>query len=101
MRIIAKKTLREFWEAHHTAANSLNEWYATAKKQDWANPNDVKATFGNASIIANNRVIFNIKGNDYRLVTEISYAYRTIFIIWIGTHAEYDKIDANTIEYDD
>lgn len=78
---------------------SLLDWYDTVKKVDWQTPNDVKATYGNASIVANNRVVFNIKGNDYRLVTEIDYTFQLVFIIWIGTHAEYDKIDVTKIQY--
>ena len=66
----------------------------------WNTLNDVKQTYGNANIVGNDRVVFNIKGNDYRLVTEIDYKYLTVFIIWIGTHKEYDKIDVKTVEYD-
>ena len=99
MRIIAKSTIRDFWLSNPLAEFPLLDWYNTTKKVTWTSPNDVKKTFGNASIVANNRVVFNIKGNDFRLVTEIDYEYQFVFIIWIGTHKEYDKIDVTTIEY--
>ena len=100
MRIIAKGTIRDYWIANPKSEHSLLDWYDTAKNCEWQSPNDVKLTYGNASIIANNRVVFNIKGNDYRLVTEIDYEFQIVFIIWIGTHKEYDKIDVSTVEYD-
>jgi len=99
MRIIAKRTLREYWLMHPPAEFPLLDWYQEASRADWSTPNEVKATYGNASIIANNRVVFNIKGNDYRLITEIDYAFKLVFIIWVDTHAEYDKIDAATVSY--
>jgi mRNA interferase HigB len=101
MRIIAKNTLRNFWTIYPTTEFPLLDWYKTANEIVWKSPNDVKKTYGNASIVANNRVVFNIKGNDFRLVTEIDYAYELIFFIWIGTHKEYDKIDVTTIEYNE
>ncbi|MFN8345670.1 MAG: type II toxin-antitoxin system HigB family toxin [Spirosomataceae bacterium] len=99
MRIIAKSTLRDFWLKHPTAEYPLLDWYNTVRGANWDSPNEVKKTYGSASIVANNRVVFNIKGNTYRLVTEIDYDYQFVFIIWIGTHKEYDKIDVITIEY--
>lgn len=99
MRIIAKSTLRDFWLANPTVEFPLLDWYNMTKGANWSSPNDVKKTYGNASIVANNRVVFNIKGNDYRLVTEIDYDYQFVFIIWIGTHKEYNKIDVTTIDY--
>ncbi len=100
MRIIAKSTIRDFWILHPPAEFPLLDWYNTVKQAEWSSPNDVKQTYGNASIVANDRVVFNIKGNDYRLVTEIDYSFQMVFIIWIGTHKAYDKIDVTTIEYD-
>lgn len=99
MRIIAKGTLRDYWLLNPPAEYPLLDWYDTAKKAAWKSPNEVKATYGNASIVGNSRVVFNIKGNDYRLVTEIDYTYQFVFIIWIGTHKEYDRIDVTTINY--
>lgn len=96
-RIIAKRTLREFWEKHAEAEQYLKTWYDTAKHNEWKTPNDIKNTYANASILKNERVVFNIKGNDYRLVVKFNFDKSWIFIRFIGTHAEYDKIDANTI----
>ncbi len=75
------------------------EWFDEASDTDWNTPNEVKATFGNASILTSTRVIFNIKGNDYRLITHIDFTYKMIFIILIGKHADYDRIDAKSIEF--
>ncbi len=99
MRIIAKSTLRDFWLDNPIAEFPLLDWYNTTKGANWVSPNEVKKTYGNASIVANNRVVFNIKGNAYRLVTEIDYDYQFVFIVWIGTHKEYNKIDVTTIDY--
>ena len=97
MRIIAKRTLREFWEKYNDAEVPLRAWYDRVKIVNWQTPEDVKTSFGNASIIANNRVVFNIKGNHYRLVIYIVYKRKKIFIRFIGNHREYNKIDAKTI----
>ena len=96
-RIIAKRTLREFWEKHSDAEQYLKTWYETAKSSQWTSPNDVKKTYVNASILKDSRVIFNIKGNAYRLIVKFNYERQWAFIRFVGTHAEYDKIDANTI----
>jgi len=97
MRIITKAPLRDFWERHPTAALPLQVWYKDTARATWQNPNDVKAYYGNASIVGNNRIVFNIKGNDFRLVVAINYAAGIVFIRFIGTHTEYDKIDVTTI----
>ncbi len=97
MRIIARSTLREFWEAHAAAEPSLRAWIDDAAQADWQSPTDIKSVYANASIIANNRVVFNIKGNNYRLIVHMRYEIGIIFIRFIGTHAEYDKVDAETI----
>lgn len=100
MRIIALKTLRAFWEgnAHHEDAKDPTlAWYRHAEKADWATPADLKADFGNASILKNGRVVFNIAGNKYRLIVRINYDYRVVYIRFIGTHQQYDQIDANSI----
>ena len=94
MWIIAKRTLRDFWERHPDAEQPLTAWHSIAERADWGSPNAVRATFGHASIIANNRVVFNIKGNDYRLVAHILYHRRRVYIRFVGTHAEYDAINA-------
>jgi mRNA interferase HigB len=97
MRIISRKALRDFWERQPDAEQSLRAWYANAKRADWKTPADVKADYRNASFVANNRVIFNIKGNQYRLIVAINYPYSIVYIRFIGTHEEYDQVDAPTI----
>ena len=94
MRIIAKKILRDFWEIHPDCEQQLKTWYQEAKKADWKNTKDIKQDYPSASFIAGNRVVFNIKGNNYRLIIKINYDYKIVWIRFIGTHAEYDKIDA-------
>lgn len=96
-RIIAKKTLREFWEKHNDAEQYLKTWYQTASNADWKSPKDIKRMYANASVVADNRVVFNIKGNDYRLVVKFNYQRQWAFIRFIGTHKEYDKINSATI----
>jgi len=96
-RIFAKSTLREYWEAHPDAEQYLKTWYDTAINADWHNPADVKQTYSTASILKDNRVVFNIKGNSYRLIAKFNFKKQWIFIRFIGTHSEYNKIDANTI----
>ncbi len=97
MRIISKKTLREFWEIHVDAEQPLRSWHAKVKLAEWKTSNDIKIDYRNASFIANNRVIFNIKGNTYRLVVAINYDFGIIYIRFVGSHEDYDKIDATTI----
>ena len=100
MRIIALSTLKDFWEnnaSHTDATEACLAWYRRALHADWATPADVKQDFKNASILQDGRVIFNIAGNKYRLIVWINYAYRVVYIRFIGTHAQYDKIDAQTI----
>jgi mRNA interferase HigB len=97
MRIISKGPLRDYWEKHPSAALPLQAWYKEAVAASWQSPNDVKAHYRNASIVANSRIVFNIKGNDFRLIVAINYAAGIVYIRFVGTHAEYDKIDAATI----
>ena len=94
MRIVTKRTLREFWERRPDARRPLLEWYKVVERADWNAPDQVRERYPNASIIPGNRVVFNIKGNTYRLVVKINYAYRMVYIRFIGTHAEYNAIDA-------
>lgn len=96
-RIFAKSTLRKYWEKHADAEQYLKTWYNTALSCDWKNPNDVKNTYPNASILKGSRVVFNIKGNSYRLIAKFNFDKQWIFIRFMGTHTEYNKIDANTI----
>ena len=97
MRIIAKKALREFWLRHPNAEEPLLAWYREVEQEDWDTPAKVKAKYRSASIVGDNRVVFNIKGNDFRLVVRINYAYRVVYIRFVGTHAEYDRIDVEEV----
>lgn len=97
MRIIARKTLREFWEQHPDARQSLQAWYADVRHAIWKTPSSIKNVYRNASFIANNRVVFNIMGNKYRLIVAVQYEYGIVYIRFIGTHQQYDKIDAATV----
>jgi len=96
-RIFAKATLREFWLIFPDAEQHLKTWYNTAMRSDWKTPAEVKFAYDNASILKNSGIVFNIKGDSYRLVTKINYEKQWIFIRFIGTHKEYDVINANTI----
>ncbi|PLY02153.1 MAG: addiction module toxin RelE [Desulfuromonas sp.] len=95
--IIAKKTLREFWEKHPDSEDALKAWHAEVKAAGWQNPAEVKAQYGNASILKNNRVVFNIHGNKYRLIVKINYVASIVLIRFVGTHKEYDAIDAEIV----
>lgn len=97
MRIIARRTLWEFWERHPDAEQALRAWYQDAQHAEWKAPTDIRQTYTTASIIANNRVVFNIRGNNYRLVVAINYDFSIVYIRFIGIHKEYDQIDATTI----
>lgn len=97
MRIITKRTLREFWERHPDARKPLLDWCKVVERADWEAPHRVRERYPSASIIPGNRVVFNIKGNTYRLVVKINYAYRMVYIRFIGTHAEYNAIDAGEV----
>ena len=99
MRVIALKTVKEFFERPEYADSevSLRAWYHDVKTAEWKNSNELKKQYTNASIVGDGRVVFNIKGNDYRLVVAIDYEFQVIFIRFLGTHKQYDKIDAKTI----
>lgn len=97
IRIIAKRTLRLFWEKHANSEQYLKTWYETTRNANWRSPNDIKKVYANASILPDNRVVFNIKGNKYRLIVKFNYKRQWAFIRFIGTHANYDKINAETI----
>jgi len=97
MRIIARSALRTFCEKHTDAETPLKTWFGEVKKAQWKSFNQLKAQFGNASVVGNDRVVFNIKGNDYRLVAALDYEKQILWIRFVGTHKAYDKIDAKTI----
>lgn len=97
--IVSKKTLTEFWEMPNRgdSEEALKAWHQETLKAKWENPNDTKKQYKNASIVGNNRVVFNICGNKYRLIVKVNYKAQWVFIRFIGTHKEYDKIDATEI----
>ena len=97
MRIIAKKTLKEYWEKEPAARTALAAWHAEAKAAEWSSPADVKAHYATASILKDGRVVFNIAGNRYRLVVWVNYDFHTIYIRFVGTHKDHDDIDAQTL----
>ena len=97
MRIISRRRLVEFWESHPDAEQPLRAWYTEAKKASWNSPAEIKGTYRSVSILSDNRVVFNIKGNTYRLVVVVEYSQGKMFIRFVGTHAEYDRIDATRI----
>lgn len=103
MRIIKEKTLTEYCKLskYKQATQALQAWIYEVRYANWNNANELKSKYGNASIISSKRVVFNIKGNDYRLIVDIEYKLKLVFIVWFGTHKEYDKIDAKTISYED
>ncbi len=106
MRIIARSTLNDFVKNRVEARlregvkKHLDAWYAEVEKASWKSPAELKSQFGSASILSGERVVFNIKGNDYRLVVAINYHYQILLIIWLGTHKEYDKIDVTKIAFE-
>ena len=100
MRVIAVATLRAFGLRHPDAEQPLRAWFEEAKKASWTQPADIKTQFRNASILKNRRVVFNIKGNEVRLIVAIAYTLQIVYVKFVGTHEEYDAIDAHTIEPD-
>ena len=97
MRVIAKKTLREFWLKHKDAEQQIKSWHREIDRADWRSPADVRTEYVTASFLADNRVVFNIKGNRYRIVVKINYEFGIVWVRFIGTHAQYDKIDATKV----
>ena len=97
MRIIARRTLREFWERHERTKQPLRAWYSEASKAEWKSPWKIKQKYRHASFIADNRVVFNNAGNRYWLITHINFNDQIVYVKFVGTHAEYDQIDAESI----
>jgi len=97
LRVIAKRTLKEFWFKYPDCEQQLKAWHQEAEKESWGNPNIIKLKFPTSSILSDNRIVFNIKGNKYRLVIKINHDFQIIWIRFIGTHEQYDKIDAKTV----
>lgn len=99
MRIIARNTLINYWRNYPEAEQPLKSWYDEVLNANWKSPNELKKQFRNASVITNKRVVFNIKGNSYRLVADIEYRIGIVFIVWVGTHKKYDNINVKEIKY--
>jgi mRNA interferase HigB len=98
MQIVAKRTLRQFWEKHPPAEGPLKAWFALVSHASWRSPADVKAVFGNTvDFVADNRVIFDIGGNKYRLIVHVAYGFGRVLVKFVGTHAEYDRIDPGNV----
>lgn len=97
MRIIAKRILRNFWKKHADSEEPLKSWYRETERSEWKNINELKREYPSASILKDNRIVYNIKGNNYRLIVKFNFEYQIGWIRFIGTHAEYNKIDANNI----
>ena len=99
MRVISIKKLKDFWEqsVYADSESSLRAWYAEAKAAEWKNPGEVKEKYRSASIVGNNRIVFNIKGNKYRLIVAVRYEFGIVYVRFVGTHEEYDTIDARSI----
>lgn len=99
MRIISRRTLKEFWDQsdHADSEQALKAWFDEAKQANWQTPNEIKAQYKSASILKDSRVVFNIHGNKYRLIVKINYDFGVIYVRFVGTHKQYDKIDANEV----
>ena len=97
MNVVALRTLRAFWTKHPQAEVPLRAWHAVVRRADWSTPQDVRDTFRSADFVADNRVIFNIGGNKYRLICHVAYGYNRVLVKFVGTHAEYDRIDPETV----
>lgn len=98
MQVVALRTLRRFWERHPQAEGPIRAWYGVASKAQWKRPTDIKRHYGPAvDFVGDDRAIFDLGGNKYRLVVRVSYLYKAVLIKFIGTHAEYDRIDPETV----
>lgn len=102
MRIIKEKTLTECCKLnkYKPALESVKSWIFEVRYSNWENSIELKSKYGNASILNSKRVVFNIKGNEFRLIVDIEYKLKIVFVVWFGTHAEYVKIDAKTVSYE-
>lgn len=98
MKIVAIGTLRRFWERYPDSEQPLKAWYDEAKHSRWTTPQQIRNRYASASFVGKNRIVFNIKGNDYRLIVAVAYRFQAVYIKFVGTHAEYDRIDAETVE---
>ncbi len=97
MRVHSLKTLREFWKKHTDVKDVLKSWFQIVEQAQWSSFSDIKKAFGSADVILGNRVVFNIKGNKYRLIVRVNYDWKIVYIRFVGTHAEYDKVNAESV----
>lgn len=100
MRIIAARTLCNYWRRFPSAKQPLLAWYEEVEVVNWGSPQELKWQYRNASILSDKRVVFNVHGNSFRLIVDIEYRLKIVFVVWFGTHREYDKLNAKTISYD-
>jgi mRNA interferase HigB len=98
VRVIAVSHLRAFWATHADAEQPLRAWVKAVGAAGWKRPSDITAQFTTASVLKSRRVVFNIKGNDYRLVVAVAYRFAAVYVKFIGTHGEYNRVDADTVE---
>lgn len=98
MRLIALKVLREFWTVHPDAEQSLRAWADEIREARWSQPADIKQRYASASVLKDRRVVFNIKGNQYRVVVAVAYQFQAVYVKFVGTHAEYDRVEADNVE---
>jgi len=98
MKVIAVATLRKFWASHPDAEQPLRAWHDEVSRADWKQRAQIKAQYRSASILKNRRVVFNIRGNDYRLIVAVAYKVGVVYVKFIGTHAQYDGVNAETVE---
>jgi mRNA interferase HigB len=98
MRVISKATLVEFWQKHPASKHALQTWFEDASRAEWRSPQDIKLRYASASFVSSNRVVFNIKGNDYRLVVAVAYRFGAVYLKFLGTHKQHDAVDAATVE---
>ena len=99
MRVIAVNTIRAYWAKHPKTEQSLKAWLQEVEQSNWNTPHALKLKYRNASILTGKRVVFNLNGNKYRLIVDIEYRLKIVFVVWFGTHAEYDLIDSKTVTY--
>jgi mRNA interferase HigB len=97
MRVIAVRALKAFWQKHPDAESALRAWYTETKRATWRGPQDIRNAYRTASFVGNNRVVFNIRGNSYRLIVAIKYVFQIVYIRFVGTHGEYDRVKAEEI----
>jgi mRNA interferase HigB len=97
MRILSLRRLREFWERHPQAEGPLRTWYAMVEEASWCGPADVKRQFGSVDVLSDNRLVFDVGGNKFRLIVRVAYQHGQVMVKFVGTHAEYDRIDAETV----